>query len=150
MIRRPPRSTRTDTLFPYTTRVRAHGFHAAAAACAVAAAAVRFVIDDPALPAVRLPMRLDYAQLGIPQGVLGQPIELRDAVMAGAGAVAHGFLRAARHLDVRGELAIIDPKVVQGGILNRCMYLREGDRSEERRVGKECVSTCRSRWSPYH
>src|SRR3546814_4162842 len=24
-----------------------------------------------------------------------------------------------------------------------------GDRSEERRVGKECVSTCRSRWSPY-
>src|SRR3546814_5318069 len=29
---------------------------------------------------------------------------------------------------------------------------RRGDglRSEERRVGKECVSTCRSRWSPYH
>src|SRR3546814_12737254 len=26
-----------------------------------------------------------------------------------------------------------------------CMH-----RSEERRVGKECVSTCRSRWSPYH
>src|SRR3546814_5608137 len=31
---------------------------------------------------------------------------------------------------------------------NRC--LRTSDRSEERRVGKECVSTCRSRWSPYH
>src|SRR3546814_11573312 len=28
-------------------------------------------------------------------------------------------------------------------------YLIES-RSEERRVGKECVSTCRSRWSPYH
>src|SRR3546814_19434064 len=28
---------------------------------------------------------------------------------------------------------------------------KQGDaRSEERRVGKECVSTCRSRWSPYH
>src|SRR3546814_6540527 len=25
-----------------------------------------------------------------------------------------------------------------------------GGRSEERRVGKECVSTCRSRWAPYH
>src|SRR3546814_9118375 len=25
-----------------------------------------------------------------------------------------------------------------------------GSRSAERRVGKECVSTCRSRWSPYH
>src|SRR3546814_19292482 len=33
-------------------------------------------------------------------------------------------------------------------------YSRQGFgtkfRSEERRVGKECVSTCRSRWSPYH
>src|SRR3546814_18675649 len=29
-------------------------------------------------------------------------------------------------------------------------YMFEGSRSEERRVGKECVSTCRSRWSPYH
>src|SRR3546814_16078224 len=28
--------------------------------------------------------------------------------------------------------------------------LYPSDRSEERRVGKECVSTCRSRWSPYH
>src|SRR3546814_10778772 len=28
--------------------------------------------------------------------------------------------------------------------------LKFWDRSEERRVGKECVSTCRSRWSPYH
>src|SRR3546814_3867631 len=27
--------------------------------------------------------------------------------------------------------------------------VREDGRSEERRVGKECVSTCRSRWSPY-
>src|SRR3546814_13230076 len=27
---------------------------------------------------------------------------------------------------------------------------RDQLRSEERRVGKECVSTCRSRWSPYH
>src|SRR3546814_18901692 len=27
---------------------------------------------------------------------------------------------------------------------------RIGGRSEERRVGTECVSTCRSRWSPYH
>src|SRR3546814_13190077 len=27
---------------------------------------------------------------------------------------------------------------------------RSPPRSEERRVGKECVSTCRSRWSPYH
>src|SRR3546814_10898010 len=28
--------------------------------------------------------------------------------------------------------------------------MMQNKRSEERRVGKECVSTCRSRWSPYH
>src|SRR3546814_14073367 len=28
--------------------------------------------------------------------------------------------------------------------------LGDGERSEERGVGKECVSPCRSRWSPYH
>src|SRR3546814_12435888 len=32
-------------------------------------------------------------------------------------------------------------------ILGQCLI---NVRSEERRVGKECVSTCRSRWSPYH
>src|SRR3546814_9440218 len=32
----------------------------------------------------------------------------------------------------------------------RGQYRTEDPRSEERRVGKECVSTCRSRWSPYH
>src|SRR3546814_13487222 len=31
-----------------------------------------------------------------------------------------------------------------------CVVEREEFRSEERRVGKECVSTCRSRWAPYH
>src|SRR3546814_9984624 len=30
------------------------------------------------------------------------------------------------------------------------LYFQAHERSEERRVGKECVSTCRSRWSPYH
>src|SRR3546814_10201729 len=32
----------------------------------------------------------------------------------------------------------------------RSIFFKPGFRSEERRVGKECVSTCRSRWSPYH
>src|SRR3546814_14720531 len=32
----------------------------------------------------------------------------------------------------------------------RMLAQRSASRSEERRVGKECVSTCRSRWSPYH
>src|SRR3546814_1455133 len=33
---------------------------------------------------------------------------------------------------------------------NDGVFYLTGRRSEERRVGKECVSTCRSRWSPYH
>src|SRR3546814_11023926 len=33
---------------------------------------------------------------------------------------------------------------------NKLMHTVIADRSEERRVGQECVSTCRSRWSPYH
>src|SRR3546814_14318233 len=34
--------------------------------------------------------------------------------------------------------------------LNGTLLEVDTHRSEERRVGKECVSTCRSRWSPYH
>src|SRR3546814_14439502 len=36
------------------------------------------------------------------------------------------------------------------GVMRRIVALDAQDRSEERRVGKECVSTCRSRWAPYH
>src|SRR3546814_17076678 len=32
----------------------------------------------------------------------------------------------------------------------RVLVPLDGSRSEARRVGTECVSTCRSRWSPYH
>src|SRR3546814_1749040 len=42
------------------------------------------------------------------------------------------------------EPAVKTKRVDVGGILVEVL------RSEERRVGKECVSTCRSRWSPYH
>src|SRR3546814_11388344 len=36
------------------------------------------------------------------------------------------------------------------GITLGVKVIMNAPRSEERRVGKECVSTCRSRWSPYH
>src|SRR3546814_12571798 len=42
---------------------------------------------------------------------------------------------------------LTDPQT-SGGLLISCKP--DAARSEERRVGKECVSTCRSRWSPYH
>src|SRR3546814_15034386 len=42
-------------------------------------------------------------------------------------------------------LRVHDSAIVLSVIVDVCSV-----RSEERRVGKECVSTCRSRWSPYH
>src|SRR3546814_18867563 len=48
-------------------------------------------------------------------------------------------------LDERGALDG-EPEISTVGLYEP----REENRSEERRVGKECVSTCRSRWSPYH
>src|SRR3546814_3995329 len=44
---------------------------------------------------------------------------------------------------VRRFLIAEEPFSIENGMMTPT-------RSEERRVGKECVSTCRSRWSPYH
>src|SRR3546814_20243378 len=43
-------------------------------------------------------------------------------------------------IEVDGEGALVLADHVEGAV----------GRSEERSVGKECVRTCRSRWSPYH
>src|SRR3546814_13534721 len=124
MIRRPPRSTRTDTLFPYTTLFRS--LHPAALPGAGA------LLPDGAAGAGD---RRPAAQRS--RGHCGGAPDARRAtvalvVLVGAAA-GHGAVGAA----VRAA---------------RCAALRpaQGLRSEERRVGKECVSTCRSRWSPYH
>src|SRR3546814_6203150 len=54
------------------------------------------------------------------------------------------------HLHVSFDVDFLDPEIapavatsIPGGPTYR-------ERSEESRVGQECVSTCRSRWSPYH
>src|SRR3546814_8768177 len=53
--------------------------------------------------------------------------------------------------DVRGLMFPFDLRGHDRGVADRGLgIIPLGDRSEERRVGKECVSTCRSRWSPYH
>ena len=46
------------------------------------------------------------------------------------------------------SLQVINQKVAVSGVTGQVTLV--DDRSEERRVGKECVNTCRSRWSPYH
>ena len=47
-------------------------------------------------------------------------------------------------------LGHVAPEALAGGPIGKFGTVDLANRSEERRVGKECVSTCRSRWSPYH
>src|SRR3546814_14674905 len=120
MIRRPPRSTRTDTLFPYTTFFRSMG-----------QGSRRFMRCDRLWTDARL------------------------ATMAGdgLGIVEHGVIAAdGGAIFYAGPAA--DAPAFAADTVTRCdgRWITPGliDRSEERRVGKECVSTCRSRWSPDH
>src|SRR3546814_1798331 len=73
-----------------------------------------------------LPLSFDYG--------LNQMLSM---FRAGGTVVLHDFLLAKSALKAMENHEIN----VLGGV---------PPRSEERRVGKECVSTCRSRWSPYH
>src|SRR3546814_4123733 len=60
------------------------------------------------------------------------------------------------HQGIGGEIGIDVEDLPAGGLAeagdhrDRAGLEADMDRSEERRVGKECVSTCRSRWSRYH
>src|SRR3546814_14203181 len=76
--------------------------------------------------------RLDLDEGGV--GQLGQAA--RNLCLAAARRADHQDILGAHLVAQFGRELLAAPAVAQ--------------RSEERRVGKECVSTCRSRWSPYH
>src|SRR3546814_10797788 len=48
------------------------------------------------------------------------------------------------------QIVLFEIPEIKGEISEKDTIDEKYLRSEERRVGKECVSTCRSRWSPYH
>src|SRR3546814_19757594 len=122
MIRRPPRSTRTDTLFPYTTLFRSPQL-----ICRLP----RNTAVDQAIAWLRCLDQVGGAEED------AAPVRVIDARRDARSAWQfEDILRAERILEFRHE---------------RCLRSERGtSRSEERRVGKECVSTCRSRGSPYH
>src|SRR3546814_15004168 len=82
----------------------------------------------------------------------------QDAVGSGGPDVDHRLAERRAGAHVRGVVegdehaTTVGPEEVVRPTLLACAYGRGecGARSEERRVGKECVSTCGSRWSPYH
>src|SRR3546814_12410279 len=110
MIRRPPRSTRTDTRFPYTTLFRSR--------------------DEP----LQVGQILLFGGIGMMIGEM--TVHLGEDRMVLTRQQLHELLdhRAG------GAVARVPPDPVRAARIAR---------SEERRVGKECVSTTRSRWSPY-
>src|SRR3546814_710119 len=63
-----------------------------------------------------------------------------------------GVDRYSLHGNLRGAARYLSWQLREFGRVDLALaaYNAGPGRSEERRVGKECVSTCRSRWSPYH
>src|SRR3546814_16306193 len=131
MIRRPPRSTRTDTLFPYTTLFRSLQLPA--------------LFGGRGRPLRRAgPPRSGPWQVGVarvaPGAADGRGVPLHDPRAVGP----HRVQRILVHGDGVRRLAVDDGRgrsAAASGV---------GHRSEERRVGKGGVSTGRSRWSLDH
>src|SRR3546814_16170342 len=70
-----------------------------------------------------------------------------DRVVPKMAKVRFGFIG----VGMRGaELLRLTLAIEGAEVVAVCDIDQEALRSEERRVGQECVSTCRSRWSPYH
>src|SRR3546814_15976548 len=133
MIRRPPKSTRTDTLVPYTTLFRS------------AADRIEHHVGASA-GSDRLHPLADVLAAVVHQ-------------MIGAVRPGHRQLvGTARSGDHRGTERLAGLHRREADATGRAMYQQHlarlpivvpAQRSEERRVGNECVSTCRSRWAPY-
>src|SRR3546814_11179660 len=96
----------------------------------------------------RLGMRCFLAEVAADQ--FSEPVEQVVGIVGARGSlgvVLHregGDVQCAQPLDdlvVQADVADLDPPVPRGAV---------GGRSEERRVGTECVGTCRSRWSQSH
>ena len=83
----------------------------------------------------------------------GQAPEPPEAAAGGGNTAADRMQRARRQRHPAAEVAEASATMAQeeaAATVQQQEGEYEGERSEERRVGKECVFLCRSRWSPYH
>src|SRR3546814_13491345 len=141
--RRPPRSTRTDTRFTYTTLCRS------LSSAATEIESARFDAD--------------YYADQVAQGIEGAEGRLAEAntrlanaerQLATAEEVHSAWGKLAGALGLIIFVLLLYDAARMGHLLRRCRAIEATlpppRRSAERRVGRECVSTCRYRWAPYH
>src|SRR3546814_5468451 len=184
MIRLPPRSTRTDTLFPYTTLFRSWlsaqrktGKTTILVNMAYALLTGEKFLGEcavvPLAPDERVAMlnfEVTPAKAAAMFNRRGVPLD--RVVQVDLRGRANPFHNAKQLRSLGEQLKALNVKSVfidtfshafTGDSQNDATQVRAwirqvnqwarlvvGARSEARRVGKECVSTCRSRWSPYH
>src|SRR3546814_11071126 len=134
MIRVPPRSTRTDTLFPYTTLFRSVTIVAILALIAYPSYINSITRSKRAAATACLSSYATFMERFY-------TTNLRYDVDTAGDDVALPTLDCATAANTGADYGY----QLDEDALGASTY-----RSEERRVGKECVSTCRSRWSPYH
>lgn len=96
-------------------------------ACYASAVALNCALGNALLGEQSDPFVLKYDQLGIDWTSVSKPIELGRTFLAGAGAIGNGFLWAARHLNFRGQLDIVDDDAVSSGNLNRQIWFNRND-----------------------
>src|SRR3546814_16868826 len=138
MIRRPPRSTRTDTLFPYTTLFRS-------SAVDISEEVGRLQQKNQALT------KSIYAKLTPWQTALVARHPQRHYTLDYVSEIFTDFL------ELHGDRMYADDLSIIGGLPRfngtPCMLVgtqKVRDRSEERRVGKACVGACSIRGAPLH
>src|SRR3546814_14996720 len=133
MIRRPPRSTRTDTLFPYTTLFRSERFLRGPDLVAILA---RRDVLGPCF------QRGFEQRVGVARarriGDEAHPIEA-VADRARRAEIAAVLRHRGAHVG-DGAVAVVGQRLDD--------QRNAPGRSEERRVGQEWVSTCSTRWAP--
>src|SRR3546814_14265088 len=145
MLRRPPRSTRTDTLFPYTTLFRSLGdpYHDQ---CQTTARLLAEALDRP----VEVAFQSRFGRAKWLEPATAARLDALGRAGKSVAVFAPGF--AAHRLETLEELAIRGKAqftAAGGRHLPYLPCLHHGS-SEEPSVGDQCVCTCRSWWSTYH
>src|SRR3546814_6124899 len=108
--------------------------------------------DDEYSPAVIAAAKTRDVRL-LTVGTQGETLRLVSRAPTQLG---QSLVIAAGELAQKVDLPLIGAYQVANALVSAGLIIATGGdaaqtlRSEERRVGKECVSTCRSRWSPYH